>query len=432
MFVNDNGMLMIILTMILVGVTILAWYRFRWSVVVLSAMLPVYMVRFRFMGIPTNLFEFSVVIVAFCGVVTPPIRQQMYHFLKTIPTPLRLAIVMFIAAAAISVSVSPSFIPLTVPDVIHSLGVFKGWIVTPILFAFLVGTGGIRLQKPALKALLFSGVIVAIIGLGQLPFGGRIHSMYDVPNSLALFLVPLTILWAWGPFRYKRAGVLILLLAIAGTQSIMALVSIGITTIVGIMAYRRPEKLAIFSLVLALTTISVLSIRLPYFLRPFKDPAAHSSLSVRLQLWQIAGTLIKHEPWLGIGLGRFEPAYQYVLHQEFAKGASPLPEFVFRDPHNVLLSFWLNTGIIGVLSFGFIHAWIIQNSFKNSSDIQKAALLALFSLGILGLADTIYWKNDLAALHWLLITLLSCLQLRGLNHFARKLSTNQIQDSKGR
>ncbi|HLD25813.1 MAG TPA: hypothetical protein VJC05_02120, partial [Candidatus Andersenbacteria bacterium] len=67
---------------------------------------------------------------------------------------------------------------------------------------------------------------------------------------------------------------------------------------------------------LALTVLSLTG-RGQYLLSPlFSDTP--NSISVRGQLWSVAAELITEHPFLGIGLGQFEPAYQEKLHDRFA------------------------------------------------------------------------------------------------------------------
>jgi len=216
-------------------------------------------------------------------------------------------------------------------------------------------------------------------------------------------------------------------LAIIATKSLAAVLSITLTLIIGLIFFSSLSKRKIILATLTFLVVSgsyfYFTGRLSYLALPLATGEANS-ISVRFQLWSISLGLIKDNPLLGIGLGTFEPAYQQKLHERFQKFEKceslslanrlttknclpPLAEYVFRDPHNCLLSFWLNTGLLGLLSFAGIHFIIIKKIFLsvNKKHQSLPVALALLALLIFGLFDTIYWKNDLSALHWALIAL---------------------------
>jgi O-antigen ligase len=185
---------------------------------------------------------------------------------------------------------------------------------------------------------------------------------------------------------------------------------------------RAPALILLFiaASLLVITTTG----RLSYLFQPWLHHGSYNSLSVRLQLWDVSLELIKEHPLFGVGLGTFEPAYQQKLHTRFKQYENcsqantncikPLPEFVFRDPHNWPLSFWLNTGLLGLASFTLINFLVIGSaatqlrlaSKETGQKLITASMLALVALLLFGLTDTIYWKNDLSALHWIIVALL--------------------------
>ena len=47
------------------------------------------------------------------------------------------------------------------------------------------------------------------------------------------------------------------------------------------------------------------------------------------------------------------------------------------------------------------------NQFNNPKTVVRQSLvLVLVSILIFGLTDTVYWKNDLSALYWIIISLI--------------------------
>ncbi len=383
----------------------------------LASLLPTYLLRFTLAGIPTNFFEVSVWLTLLGFLIT------RYPLRITFPSPVTgywLLVTLFIIAAIFSTLLTPT---------LHSFGILKSWVLTPIVFAWMVGGAApaVAYQRrlEVINALIISGVIVSLIGLFQLGSIDRITSIYDVPNSLALFIAPLIILALFrgrpgGEPRPEGAGgclnylaALIMFSALLGTQSLAGLAAVLLAIFIGLLIQHRLVTgywLLVTALLLSLTFLTFTD-RLSYFLQPVFNSSVHTSLTVRQQLWGISWELIKEHPIRGIGLGQFEPAYQQKLHQHFQNywllvtGYQPLDEFVFRDPHNWFLSFWLNTGLLGLISFSVLNLFALKPLFPSrvTGYGLQAPALALLALLLFGLVDTIYWKNDLAALHWLLL-----------------------------
>lgn len=395
-----------------------AYTDYVMSVVLLAALLPTYLLRTSVGPIPTTLLELSILTVSVMGLLQPAVRQKWYQAARTVPWPIWLASVGWLLAATISAVISAE------PRV--SWGIWKSWIVTPMIFGWLVYAVAdtVEVRQKVWRSLQWSGLAVAIVGISQLGSLSRITSVYDVPNSLALFLAPLLVAAIWQRQWWSSS---VLLLATVATQSIGALIAVAVTLVIGHVVWRGNYKPARFIWKSGLVTGVIIlmyltwSGRITYILQPLTNGTPTSS-SVRLQLWQASVDLLKQQPILGLGLGQFEPAYQVWVHQKFTRyeqgidQVAPLPEFVFRDPHNWIFSMWLNVGLVGLLSWLFWHAYALGRGYQqrqNLATIDQATWLALVSLLVIGLVDTIYWKNDLAALQWLVIAL----SLRSFTNF---------------
>ena len=429
-------------------------------IVLLAGLLPTYLIRFPLFGIPTNFFEVAVVTVFLVTMCVPKTRKQLISSMRAIPMSFLVWMCLFLLAAIISTIYSPVLR--------SSLGVLKGWVVIPMFFGLLVYS--VARTVVILHSLTLSGLVVALLGLSQADGFERIKSIYDVPNSLALFLVPVFViasrLGIQKKDRFYQLSSLIMLIAIIYTQSFGAIIALVGTVVIGhvfvswfpspqlgrgILPRRREgegwlggmlyglpssvirfahvtfspigEKgnyyLLFFILLIFFTLFFTFSGRIQYLISPFTHPNTTNSATVRLQLWDIGIRLIQKHPILGIGLGQFEPAYQAELHRRFAEKENGLiPEFVFRDPHNWILSFWLNMGLLGSISFVGLNYLAIKGFTLSERSESKGGgrdrehvynqsiTLALISILIFGLFDTIYWKNDLSALWWMLLFLL--------------------------
>lgn len=388
--------------------------------VILAGLLPTYIVRFSIFGIPTNFFEVSVWVLFIATLCLPRTRKQLMVALGEMPRSVKMWVFLFVVTAVISTFYSPA--------VRSSLGILKGWIVTPILFGLLVYTArysDVLVHKKIIRSLIYSGLVVSLLGISQIDGFMRIRSVYDVPNSFALFLVPILIIAVWVGIRTKErfyvSSALIMLIAILGTQSLGACIALLSTLGIGVLLGRLKLGLRHYVVVLSVFVLSIfiffLSGRAEYLASPFIYGNTANSVTVRLQLWDIGIRLIREHPIPGVGLGQFEGAYQGELHRLFKQeeqlGISVTPyrlasEFVFRDPHNWIISFWLNTGLLGLLSFVILNLFVLKRikDYFSRSDKKhyyaQAVALALISILVFGLFDTTYWKNDLAALWWVL------------------------------
>jgi O-antigen ligase len=114
--------------------------------------------------------------------------------------------------------------------------------------------------------------------------------------------------------------------------------------------------------------------------------------------------MLQHHVLFGAGLSGFA--------QTIAPYWNPTHIDRFIYPHNIVLTFWSETGLLGLAAF----AWIMFTGFTMSwrgrrsgvSDwrpVQFGILLALVAVVVHGLVDVPYFKNDLALEFWALMGL---------------------------
>ena len=134
----------------------------------------------------------------------------------------------------------------------------------------------------------------------------------------------------------------------------------------------------------------------------FSDP--HNTLVGRSHLWDAALQMLRDHPIFGAGLSGFATAiapYWNAVHPDR-----------FTYPHNIVLNFWTETGLLGVAGFaailgaGFGRAW---RGWRRSDVYWRAVhlgvLLALVAVVVHGLVDVPYFKNDLSLEFWALLSL---------------------------
>ena len=401
-------MLAAIITVTLALLAALTWRRYEYAVALVAGLLPAYLLRVSILSMPTNMLELMIGVLVVVGLASPVIRNHWKQATRSVPLPIVVTIALFLLAAGISTVISP--------HIETSLGIVKGWIVAPLVFGWIVyGLPSKKSRTAVTRALTISTAVMAAFALFQINSQPRISGIYDTPNSLALFVAPVFVMTAWIS-RKRTWGIVatgVMAAAVIGTQSVSAMVAVITSLLIGVALFRRsPWKRYApgMAVLMALFLLAIVATgKAAYIARPFTDAGATSSLSVRIQLWSVGWDLVRQRPLLGVGLGVFEPLYQQELHARFVEydgsGAVPLPEFVFRDPHNWILSFWLNLGLLGLVAFVALHIITFRRAYpaiKKDPHLQ-AVSLALIALLIFGLTDTIFWKNDLAALHFILL-----------------------------
>ena len=104
-----------------------------------------------------------------------------------------------------------------------------------------------------------------------------------------------------------------------------------------------------------------------------------------------------------------------LMHSEEYRKQMWQPTEIYMYPHNIFLNFWSELGIFGALLFSWIIAKFLWQSgyflIKEKDHLERYFVLGLaasmIALVVHGLVDVPYFKNDLAALFWVIIALLS-------------------------
>lgn len=122
------------------------------------------------------------------------------------------------------------------------------------------------------------------------------------------------------------------------------------------------------------------------------------SAVARLSLWQTGENMIRDNPIVGKGLIGFG--------NNWDKYNSDPGLDHYNSPHNIILNFWIDTGLLGLVSFLGLLLYAVVEGFRRRSDIWKTGLV-LFVVALVahGLIDTPYFKNDLALVFWIVYAL---------------------------
>jgi O-antigen ligase len=380
------------------------------SLAVTAALSTAYVVRWHIGFYPTTLLENAIVLT----VLVFAFEALRNRVLPGWRTPYTWPAALFVVAGLLSVIVAP--------DKRAAAGLYRAYILEPIA-VFFIASFVLRTWRRAL--LVFSGLCVAGVTMAipniVVVLDAILHhaadvtvvppvAIYQTANAVALFLVPLIAvtasLFLFVDNRAIRIGAAVFLV-IALTAAILSFSRGGYLALAVValgLALSHPRR---FLLVPAAIAVGVLVALVP----PVRgrigheldlaDP--HNSLHGRLQLWGATLRMLRDHPIFGTGLSSFD--------RSITPYRGSYSEHLIY-PHNILLNFWTETGVLGVIAFG----WIVLQGFVVSlrglslaalewRALNRGVLLALVGILVHGLVDVPYWKNDLSLEFWTLLAL---------------------------
>lgn len=344
--------------------------------------------------------------------------------LAEMTTPLDRPIALFLAAALLSLLVS---------EVLRvSLRDLRTLILEPVA-AFYLATWFLRDRRDLawlLAGLLLGGAAAAAMGLYQYLFtehvvavegAKRVLGPYLSPNHMGLYLgrtLPMALaLLLFVPGLRAPAALLAAFPAVALllTFSVGAWLATLLATCTVVLLWQRRAlpALAAGAVVLAVAAVPLFSV---------ERVSSHFSISrgtsfIRLNLWQSSIQMIRDHPLLGVGMDNFLYHYRggYLL-----EGAVAEPNL--SHPHNLVLNFWLQMGVLGVVAAGWLLAALAQEwlrLWRMPLPLLERALLAgiagaTVDLLAHGMVDNSYFLVDLAFHFWLLAGILVAVGSRRL------------------
>jgi O-antigen ligase len=449
--------------------TYITWRDFSHGVFLLFLLLPTYLIRFSIGPLPMTALEAMVLILVaiFCFKKILSARKKNSQFLPTRPPSsgtaydLQLSqlkefvsgqwllvsgIVLFLLGATISI--------FTSIDLRSALGEWKAFYVEPVLLAltiYFASKNNKQIQKAVLTGLTISATTVIIFTLWQVASGGtfvppgffqtdgtfRATAWYGFPNGVGLYIAPLVPLalfhltqhiermrrgnWKleignWLLFTFYSLLLITAPFAIWLAKSTGALIGLTAGIVLLLLFYKSTRKITLW----LLASGFLLLIALPSY-NPIKQELLFQDRSgqIRLSMWSETIELLKDHPILGAGLAsyseRIEP-YHTTVNGEGIE--------IFHHPHNVFLTIWVNTGLVGLVGFILVLIWFFSRGMRHiardkshqspyhAETKPKQYHLSLFlisSMTVLltsGLVDSPYIKNDLSIVFWSLIVLM--------------------------
>lgn len=364
----------------------------KWLLAIV-VLLPSYLVRFNLWGVPLNLLDvlitgaFLYCLVHYHGLRT----SRTYHWIA--------GTFLLIGAVAVLVSDVPW----------DALGLYKSYIVAPILVGAMVQTIRPKLQL-ILQALgwclLFVGgvaIVQWLTGYGvPAPWqvGGvdvRMTSIFEYPNAVGLLAAPIVALsLAWlmhetGQRIFFLVTAVVGMLAIGLSQSDGAVVAV-VAAIGFTLLFTRYR--------VTVVTVSVLALAVALLLPPSQTVLLlhDTSGEVRRAMWEGTINLLQDRPIMGAGLANFQqlyPAYKLDRHVE-----------ALLYPHNIILDFWVELGLAGVIWLVIVVGrFFVRGMQQRKQRHQIVLMTGMVAMLVYGLVDVPYFKNDLAVLFWVLLAL---------------------------
>lgn len=386
-------------------------YRFSLVCAALScALLPAYTIRWHIGPLPTTLLENAIWLTVAVFAAETLLGRQPIEWRTSFTVPA----VLFLVAGLIDV--------VFAPDRRAALGLYRAYLVEPmaVFVVLATATRTVRQAFLILGGLAVGGIALSIPNAAIVIEAIRHHTLnlagtppvaiYQTQNAVALFLLPLIALAAslllYGRNPERSASVVFLVVAVPTfllTLSRGGYLAIGAVALGLALTHRRRILIvALMALAAALfTRIPAVATRLAHDLN-FADPS--NTLVGRVPLWRATLQMLRHNPLFGAGLSGFETRIAPYWN------ATHVDRFIY--PHNILLNFWAATGILGVVSFG----WLMLQAFRLSwrgwrygdrafASIELGVFLALVGIVVHGLVDVPYFKNDLSLEFWVLLAL---------------------------
>lgn len=432
------------------GFGLLTWRNRVLAVSLLVLLLPTYLVRFTFFGIPMTLLEIFILVLFFVW-----LAQCIFRVYLLVPRPLAPAARGALpqhAGDSVRSSAKPSVLPdvsygkhakiimlfiivfvlagifglITTPELRAGAGVFKAYIIEPVLF-FIVLINTIKTKKDIqgiMIALAISATAIAVITCVQYVTGWaipdpwhdfparRATALYGYPNAVGLYIAPivtLTIgLLVFGKTTLKKnyqstAVLVIMILLMLGALGAARVEGAFIAVAAGILVMLLLTKWRWVAVgVAVVTTVLLFSIESTRDVLLFQD----TSGDVRLALWSGTKNLLSAQPLFGSGLAGFPDTYDVYR----------LPSHVelLQYAHNIFLDFWVQLGLLGLL-------WIVSTLslffrtagklFQSSKEYVGPLIGVMTAVVVYGLVDVPYFKNDLSVLFWTWFGLLFALFL---------------------
>src|SRR3989344_1639208 len=407
--------------------TFITWRKLDLGLFFVFLFLPSYLIRFKFAGLPSTLLEIMIWIIFLIWVSERIVKLDYKKQFDNLITTYKNNFTLFIASGLFLIGATISI--YTSINLKSALGEWKAFYIEPFLL-FIILITHIKTNKQIqniLSAIVLCGLATSILAIYQ-HFTGwmvpwdfwenrntfRVTGWYSFPNGVGLFLAPIYPLAIylfqnkWSLLKKEKNNLNYLILIISLLFIIFSPLAIffakstggliGIIASIGLLLliWQKSRK---FILVFGIISLLII-IFMPTNSLKQELLMQDRSGQIRLDMWAETIEFLKDNPIKGAGLASYKTLiYPYRIDKWIE---------VFHHPHNIFLTIWVNTGIIGLFGFTWIIVWFYRVGLMNlKKDKLIIFLLAtITALTTTGLVDSPYIKNDLAIFFWILPALL--------------------------
>ncbi|OGH58654.1 MAG: hypothetical protein A2725_03065 [Candidatus Magasanikbacteria bacterium RIFCSPHIGHO2_01_FULL_33_34] len=407
--------------------TFITWRKLDLGLFFVFLFLPSYLIRFKFAGLPSTLLEIMIWIIFLIWVSERIVKLDYKKQFDNLITTYKNNFTLFIASGLFLIGATISI--YTSINLKSALGEWKAFYIEPFLL-FIILITHIKTNKQIqniLSAIVLCGLATSILAIYQ-HFTGwmvpwdfwenrntfRVTGWYSFPNGVGLFLAPIYPLAIylfqnkWSLLKKEKNNLNYLILIISLLFIIFSPLAIffakstggliGIIASIGLLLliWQKSRK---FILVFGIISLLII-IFMPTNSLKQELLMQDRSGQIRLDMWAETIEFLKDNPIKGAGLASYKTLiYPYRIDKWIE---------VFHHPHNIFLTIWVNTGIIGLFGFTWIIVWFyrvgLMNLKKDKLIIFLLATITAFTTT--GLVDSPYIKNDLAIFFWILPALL--------------------------
>jgi len=256
----------------------------------------------------------------------------------------------------------------------------------------------------ALALWSLDGLMQAVWGrnlFGQPPIAGQVTGVFhpkQVLGAVLAVLAPVFLFWLRGlarqyPWLWLLAPLYVSVIVLSGKRSAWILLAV-VVIVIGVLALARLPANRRWTAVLALSSATLVGLGLlglnPHVRAKIEATAglfsgeperADAATSYRLRIWQVAIDIYRDHWCNGIGPRAFRHVYP-----EYAPAGDPFlqinPHSGPTHPHQILLEIGVETGLIGLIAYAALWAWLLREIVRAQRQCQDGALAWLLSVGL--------------------------------------------------
>lgn len=405
---------------------------------VIPLFFPLVLIRFNIGSIPFSFFEVLIWVLLLGVLISERFFLKEKGQLKKVGKlffkyPPLLGVTAFLIVTTVTLAFTPHTISFntgiasalweTFETFKTALGIWKGWIIPLVLYVFIVSIytqvkKDEQFTRLHLFSYIFSAAAVALVGI-VLQYGihatttldGRLGGIFVSANYMVFYTAPALLFALTHSITYwKKEGLsknviflilatIILAIALLLARSYASWISLGLVCLVWLWTITTTKQRIIFGLLLVVLAAGVIyKEKDSEKFRAFTELTQQSSTSTRVEVYDISLQLLKEHWLMGVGMGAYEAVYKTEAVRILGK--QPY-EWVMLHPHNLYLSWWLFTGVLGFITMiGLTLATLWYGVKKHA-----LALFPLLYIVLHGFVDTPFWKLDAMLIFFLVVCL---------------------------